>query len=251
MCSGAITELLIMNERIHQRLLRLYHQDCMSLSIRLMILRALDASLRSRMSVEHFLKVKFSVPQGNHLKLADRLKAKAKRKQIHKVNKNRKSVTLSGKKITKVVKPKSIEKGNNRRDKTNPDMDKFGVEEQKCNNAFQNEKPEIEERMGGEEENTSSEKAAKMGTDPEMSTSIQETGKSDETMKMEVDSTERLEQTDDRIESSRKNFKVGKKNENHFEKIYNGLSLKRKKESANPLQESDCQIEWQKVCPCG
>lgn len=83
MCSGALAELLIVSESIHQRLLCLYNQDCMSLSIKLMILRALDASLRNKVAVQHFLVLRTSIPRVNGLKLADKLKAKVESLKVN------------------------------------------------------------------------------------------------------------------------------------------------------------------------
>lgn len=101
MCSGALAELLILNEGIHERLLQLYHQDCMSLSIRLMILRALDASLHTKLAVEHFLVLRTSIPRVNGLKLADRVKAREEKLQVI----NKKPLSEGGNSSEFVLKP--------------------------------------------------------------------------------------------------------------------------------------------------
>lgn len=54
-CGEGITEKLMEKVNIHQKLIELYHQEYMALSIKLMILRALDASLRYKKAVESFL----------------------------------------------------------------------------------------------------------------------------------------------------------------------------------------------------
>jgi len=54
-CGEAITEQLLDAQDVHSKLLDLYHKDYMALSIKLMILRALDSSLSCQQAVEHFL----------------------------------------------------------------------------------------------------------------------------------------------------------------------------------------------------
>lgn len=54
-CGEAITEKLLDAQDIHFKLLDLYHKEYMALSIKLMILRALDSSLRCQQAVQHFL----------------------------------------------------------------------------------------------------------------------------------------------------------------------------------------------------
>lgn len=141
MCSGALAELLIVNEKIHQRLLRLYHLDCMSLSIRLMILRALDASLRNRFAVEHFLLLQVSVPHVNGLKLADRLKLKEENSKKNKLSLEKPQEPKvqtnenadQSEHVSALVKQEKMEVGeeicikNNRRDSISPEKIKYDV----------------------------------------------------------------------------------------------------------------------------
>lgn len=54
-CGEAVTEQLLDAQDIHSKLLELYHKDYMALSIKLMILRALDSSLNCHKAVQHFL----------------------------------------------------------------------------------------------------------------------------------------------------------------------------------------------------
>ncbi|XP_066999085.2 protein virilizer isoform X2 [Anabrus simplex] len=54
-CGPAVVEQLLAAEDIHTKLLCLYHYDHMAVSLKLMILRALDASLCCQEAVEHFL----------------------------------------------------------------------------------------------------------------------------------------------------------------------------------------------------
>lgn len=54
-CGEQVVVQLVFSEDIHTRLLDLYHKDYMALSIKLMILRALDSSLCCQQTVEHFL----------------------------------------------------------------------------------------------------------------------------------------------------------------------------------------------------
>jgi len=54
-CGEAVTEQLLDAQDIHSKLLDLYHKDYMALSIKLMILRALDSSLNCHQAVQHFL----------------------------------------------------------------------------------------------------------------------------------------------------------------------------------------------------
>lgn len=54
-CGEAVTEQLLDAQDIHSKLLDLYHKDYMALSIKLMILRALDSSLSCQQAVQHFL----------------------------------------------------------------------------------------------------------------------------------------------------------------------------------------------------
>ncbi|XP_046659595.1 protein virilizer isoform X2 [Homalodisca vitripennis] len=55
-CGERVTERLVAAVDVHQRLLDLFHQEYMALSIKLMILRSLDAALRYRSAVERFLR---------------------------------------------------------------------------------------------------------------------------------------------------------------------------------------------------
>lgn len=55
-CGEDVTDRLLAKINVHQKLIELYHQQYMALSIKLMILRSLDASLKYKNSVERFLK---------------------------------------------------------------------------------------------------------------------------------------------------------------------------------------------------
>ncbi|XP_054285555.1 protein virilizer-like isoform X1 [Macrosteles quadrilineatus] len=57
-CGEEVTERLMAKVNVHKKLIELFHQDYMALSIKLMILRSLDASLRYKKAVEHFLEGK-------------------------------------------------------------------------------------------------------------------------------------------------------------------------------------------------
>lgn len=54
--SEEVTEKLFVQINVHQKLIELFHKEYMALSIKLMILRSLDASLRYKSAVESFLK---------------------------------------------------------------------------------------------------------------------------------------------------------------------------------------------------
>lgn len=54
-CGESMVKKLLKAQDIHSALLELYHRDYMALSIKLMILRALDASLCCQFAVEHFM----------------------------------------------------------------------------------------------------------------------------------------------------------------------------------------------------
>lgn len=54
-CGEVVTEQLLDAQDIHSKLLDLYHKDYMALSIKLMILRALDSSLSCQQAVQRFL----------------------------------------------------------------------------------------------------------------------------------------------------------------------------------------------------
>lgn len=54
-CGEEVSQNLMKEINVQQKLIELYHQDYMALSIKLMILRSLDASLRYETAIERFL----------------------------------------------------------------------------------------------------------------------------------------------------------------------------------------------------
>lgn len=72
-CGEEVTKKLMKHVNIHQKLIDLYHQEYMALSIKLMILRALDASLRYKEAIESFLK---SESWNGYKKLIEMVQAK-------------------------------------------------------------------------------------------------------------------------------------------------------------------------------
>ena len=68
-CGKDVVARLLTAHPVHHLLLQLYQQDHMALSIKLMILRALDASLRCQFAVQHFLDMRTTVLCENSAKL--------------------------------------------------------------------------------------------------------------------------------------------------------------------------------------
>ncbi|RZF39648.1 hypothetical protein LSTR_LSTR001169 [Laodelphax striatellus] len=59
-CSEELVNRMIDENKVHKKLIDLFHKDYMALSIKLMILKSLDATLRYDKSVDQFLNEKFS-----------------------------------------------------------------------------------------------------------------------------------------------------------------------------------------------
>nr|CAD7407518.1 unnamed protein product [Timema poppensis] len=55
-CGDVVVEQLVHSQNIHAKLLNLFHQDYMAVSIKLMIVRALDSSLSCPVAAQHFLR---------------------------------------------------------------------------------------------------------------------------------------------------------------------------------------------------
>ena len=70
-CGESVTEQLLESQDIHSKLFDLYHKEYMALSIKLMILRALDSSLSCQQAVQYFLGFRTRDNKDNAIKVKD------------------------------------------------------------------------------------------------------------------------------------------------------------------------------------